>query len=230
MPRTYKIHKAALAFPRMPQPEFEELKEDIKQHGIRIPLLLNKKKDTILDGISRIRAAHDLGLKDSDIPIEVFDGNDGDEVSAIISRNIMRRHLTDDQRVSLVAKLRGDSESKDADARMKSGNPVSKSAQGRTHEKIAADAKVGAHKARAALLVSEHAPKNLDRVIAGKEKLSSAHKTARAKAGKTAKPKPQKSLLERVEAKFLKFMESFAVTEYAKVREILRDLLAKAGT
>jgi hypothetical protein len=43
-----------------------------------------------------------------------------------------------------------------------------------------------------------------------------------------AKPRQQKPLRERVEAKFLRFMESFAVTDYREVRAILRELLAKA--
>jgi hypothetical protein len=42
-----------------------------------------------------------------------------------------------------------------------------------------------------------------------------------------AKPKQQKPLRQRVEAKFLRFMESFAVTEFREVRQILRELLAK---
>jgi len=42
-----------------------------------------------------------------------------------------------------------------------------------------------------------------------------------------AKPKQHKPLRERVEAKFLRFMESFRVTEYREVRAILRELLAK---
>ena len=228
MLKTYRVHPTAAAFPRMPAAEFNELKADIAAHGIRVPILVNKKKDTILDGRNRIMAAHDLKLADKDVPIEVFSGSDDEAVHELISRNIHRRHLTDDQRVSIVAKLLGDPLSKEADARMKSGNPVSKSTQGRTHEKIAAAAKVGQHKARAALDAAKHAPKDLDRVIEGKEKLATAKKVARAKAGKTAKPKPEKSLRERVEAKFLKFMESFAVTQYKAVRAILRDLLAKA--
>jgi hypothetical protein len=43
-----------------------------------------------------------------------------------------------------------------------------------------------------------------------------------------AKPKQQKPLRQRVEAKFLRFMESFAVTDYAEVRAIIRELLANA--
>ena len=38
--------------------------------------------------------------------------------------------------------------------------------------------------------------------------------------------KVKKPLRQRVEAKFVRLMESFAVTEYREVREILRELLA----
>jgi ParB-like chromosome segregation protein Spo0J len=231
MPKTYKVHSAAMAFPPMPKPEFDELKEDIKQHGIKIPILVNKKKDTILDGRNRIMAAHDLKLKDSQVPLEIFTGSDEQAVNEIVSRNIHRRHLTDDQRVGLLAKLLGKSLEEEAETRQrtgKAGNLGLKSTQGRTHEIIAAEARVGDHKARAALAAAKHAPKDLDRVIAGKEKLAAAAKKAKAKARKTAKPKTQKSLRERVEAKFLRFMESFAVTDYTEVRAILRELLERA--
>ena len=45
-----------------------------------------------------------------------------------------------------------------------------------------------------------------------------------------AKPKQQKPLRNRVEAKFVRFMESFPVTEFREVRQILRELLAKADS
>ena len=228
MLRVYRIHPAANEFPRMPKPEFDELKADIKEHGIRLPILVNKKKDTILDGRNRIMAAHDLKLADKEVPLEVFTGNDGDEVSEIVSRNIMRRNLTDDQRVSLLAKLLGKSLEEEARKRPGKTSGLKSTRSGRTQDIIAAQAKVGTYKARSALAVAKHAPGDLDRVIEGKEKLSEAKKKARAKAGATARPKPQKSLQERVEAKFLRFMETFAVTDYKKVRAILRELLERA--
>jgi ParB-like chromosome segregation protein Spo0J len=225
----YKIHPAARLFPTIGGKEFDDLKADIAAHGIKVPILVNKKKDTILDGRNRIMAADDLGLKDSEVPIEVFNGSDEEVVPEIISRNVMRRHLTDDQRVAIVAKLLEPQLTKEAEEREKAGkavNPVFKSTQGRSWRQVAFKADVGQHKARSALTLAKHAPKDLDNVIEGKEKLAAAHKKARAKARATAKPKPQKSLRERVETKFLKMMESFAVTEYQAVREILRELLA----
>ncbi len=231
MNKTYKVHPAANAFPRLSAERYNELKADIEARGICVPILVNKKKDTILDGRTRAMIAHDLKLKDGAVPIEVFKGKPEQEVGEIISRNYHRRDLTDDQRAAIVAKLRGPELAKEAEARKrtgKAGDLGSKSTRGRTHEIIADEAKVGDYKARAALTVARHAPKDLDKVIEGKEKLAAASKKARAKAGKTAKPKPQKSLRERVEARFLRLMESFAVVEYREVRAILRDLLEKA--
>ena len=229
MMETLKIHPAARAFPRMPAAEYNELKADIAAHGIRLPILVNKNRDTVIDGRNRIMVAYDLKLKDSEIPIEVFTGKPEEEVNEIISRNIHRRHLTDDQRVAIVAKLRGPQLTKEAQEREKAGkavNPMFVSTQGRTWSQVAVEADVGQHKARSALIAAKHAPVELDKVIAGKQKLAEAGKKARAKAG-NAKPKKERTLRERVEAKFVRFMESFAVTEYREVRAILRELLAK---
>jgi hypothetical protein len=230
MTKTWKVHPAAMAFPRMPTAALNELKADIAANGIRIPILVNKKRDTILDGRTRMIVAHDLKLKDGEVPIEVFTGKPEEEVGEIISRNIHRRHLTDDQRVAIVAKLRGPQLAKEAEERQKAGEASDlglKSTQGRTRELIAAEADVSQHKARSALMTAKHAPFELDMVIAGKERLAKAHANAKAKEKKSSKPKPQKSLRERVEAKFLRFMESFPVTDYREVRAILRELLAK---
>jgi hypothetical protein len=208
--------------------QYNEFKADIAAHGIRMPILVNKKKDTIIDGRNRIMAAHDLKLPDSKIPVEVFDGTEDEVVTQIIARNIMRRHLTDDQRAAMVAKLRGPQLTKQAEARQRAGNAVLKSTQGRSWQQVATEAKVSQHKARAALETAKHAPKDLDEVIEGKTKLAAAKKKAQAKSGKKPKAKPQKTLREQVEAKFLRLMESFSPSDYREVRKILRDLLTEA--
>lgn len=227
MGKTYKVHPAAMAFPRMPKSDYDELKADIAANGIRIPILLNKKKDTILDGRNRIAAAFDLKLPDAQVPIEVFGGDDDDAVKEIVSRNIMRRNLTDEQRVALLAKLIGPAIEAEADASKKAGPKAKGKGAGDSAIKLAKIAKTSQNKARAALITAK-SPKDLDSVIAGKTKLSEAKKNAQAKVGKRAsKPKAAKPLRERVEAKFVRFMESFAVVEYPEVRKILRDILAK---
>lgn len=220
-----KVHPAAMAFPRMPPDEFNELKENIKANGIQIPLLVNKKKDTILDGRNRFTAAHDLKLPDSKIPLEVFNGTDEEAVQAIVARNIIRRHLTDDQRVALTAKLLGKTIEKEAAQDRASGRSVKGKGKGTAVARIAKVAKVSEHKGRAALETAKGSPADLDAVIEGKQKLSTAKKKARAKSGKTPKTKAPKSLQEQVQAKFLRLMESFSVQQYREVRKILRELL-----
>jgi NACalpha-BTF3-like transcription factor len=230
MTKTWKVHPVAMAFPRMPAAEYNELKADIAARGIRLSILVNKNRDTILDGRNRMMAAHDLKLKDAQVPIEVFTGKPEQEVAEIISRNIHRRHLTDDQRVAIVAKLRGPQLAKEAEERQKAGEASDlglKSTQGRTRELIAAQADVSEHKARTALAAARHTPWELEKVIDGKQKLADAGRKVRTRLGKT-KPKQQKPLRQRVEAKFVRLMESFPVTEYREVRAILRELLAVA--
>jgi ParB/Sulfiredoxin domain len=183
--KTWKVHPAALAFPQMPTPEFNELKADIAANGIRMPILVNKEKDMIIDGRNRMMAAHDLKLPDSEIPLEVFSGTEEEAVTQIVLRNIRRRHLTDDQRVAIVAKLRGRRLIDEAEVRERAGI-AAKSIKGRSWQEVATEAQVSQHKARAALTTATHAPTDLDRVIAGKEKLRTAYAQAKAKRGQQA--------------------------------------------
>src|SRR5438094_3119347 len=228
MAKTWKIHPNAMQFQRISGDELKELKADIEANGIKVPILVNKKRDTILDGRNRMMIASELKLPEREVPLEVFKGKPEDEVGEIISRNIYRRHLTDDQRVALITKLLGPGLRAEAQARMKAGvaDPTRKSAEGsETAHKIAKEAKVGRDKARMALEAEKHAPKDLDAVIAGKEKLAAANAKRRAKAGKNRKPKPEKTLRQKVEAKFLRFQESFAVSEWREALAIVREIV-----
>ena len=62
---------------------------------------MNKDKDTIIDGRNRWMIAYDLGFTPDKVPMEVFEGEDEDIPGAILSLNLFRRHLTEDQRVAL---------------------------------------------------------------------------------------------------------------------------------
>src|SRR5438046_3139966 len=90
------VHEVAKLFPTLSEKELEELREDIKAHGIAVPILLNKAGDTILDGRNRWMIACELKLTKDQVPTEKFKGKDEDIPSEILSRNIFRRHLTDD--------------------------------------------------------------------------------------------------------------------------------------
>lgn len=115
------IHPAAEILPLMGEHELRELADDIKQHGLQEPVALYSVKNTksycLLDGRNRLDALELNG-------VELFrDGwsnkhfrryvkqglivlADLDEAIAyVFSRNIRRRHLTQDQKRKLAGKL-----------------------------------------------------------------------------------------------------------------------------
>jgi ParB-like chromosome segregation protein Spo0J len=213
----FTVHPAADNFPLLEGKDYGELKAAIAARGLSVPIV--KKGNVILDGRNRLRACEELGVEPQFIE---YDGND--EVGLIVSMNLLRRHLTDDQRVAILAKLRGLQLSKEAARRKHGGVPV-KSPQGRVREQIAREAKVGEHKARSALIAVRHAPDILDEVIAGNVKLSDARRVTETRAPKKSRPKAELPLEQRVKKAFLNFMLKFAVTDYREVRRILWAIL-----
>jgi ParB-like chromosome segregation protein Spo0J len=170
-------HPAAQEFPQLEPKQFEELKVDIEKRGLLHPVVM--RRNVILDGRHRLLACEELGITPRFVE---YKGND--EVGFIIANNILRRHLTDDQRVALLAKLRGPMLSKEAEARMKSGHPALKSAEGcgEAATRLAKDAHVGRDKARDALAVVRLKSDLINDVIAGKQKLAEARREAKVKA------------------------------------------------
>jgi len=221
--RPYKIHPAASILPELSQDDYMELKEDIRARGLIEPIL--KKRIEIMDGRHRFRACRELRMEPR---FTEYDGDD--EVAEIISRNILRRHLTADQRVAVLAKLKGEILSREAKARMKAGRSAGglNSAQGagRAHQLLAKQAHVGDYTARSALSVAKYSPELLDEVIEGKRRLSDARRKVLCQQSAT-KHRPQKhlTLREVVQRKFQRFMDYWPVTQHREVKKYLRELL-----
>jgi hypothetical protein len=142
------IHPAAEVFPLLEGDEFEKLAEDIKEHGLQLPITLwhdrRSQTDFVIDGRNRLDAMEKNGwwLVDTNgqlkkvlappahgkmsrpFQIQTLISTD-DPTSYIIGANLRRRHLTAEQRVRL------------ADAAIKAGenfeelSPKSKSKVGR---------------------------------------------------------------------------------------------------
>jgi len=230
--REMAVHKLAKLFPTLPEKEMRELKASIKEHGIKVPILLNKAGDTILDGRNRWKIARELKLTKDQVPIKKFEGEDEDIPNVILSLNVFRRHLNDDQRISLLAKvlapkLKEEAEAGQAATRFgakstRETEPISDSSPpGKVAQQLAVKGKVSEHKARQSLKALKAG--EIDDVIAGKQTL----KQAAAKAPtKKRTPKKPPALQDDVVAKFHRWMKTWDLTLHRRVKEILREFLA----
>lgn len=94
------VHPAADLFPKLTGDELAGLAADIREHGVRVPVVVWHGE--LLDGRNRVTAARLAGL--NEMPVVESDG-DIDPWSFVVSSNIARRHLTTGQRAALGAAL-----------------------------------------------------------------------------------------------------------------------------
>lgn len=96
-----KFHPAADIFPLMDDEPFDELVENIKEHGLQVPIELYE--GLILDGRNRYRACL---LAGSAMDFIAVDGRVDDPVAHVLSLNKHRRHLKPSQLAVVAAKAR----------------------------------------------------------------------------------------------------------------------------
>jgi len=85
--------------------DYDALKEDIKQNGIKVDLHITKS-NTILCGHQRWEIAKEIGMKS--VPIKVIDideKNNNKVKEYVIKDNLLRRHLSTEQKYILIATL-----------------------------------------------------------------------------------------------------------------------------
>ena len=95
-----EFHEVANIFPLMRKEEFNELKNDISENGLREPIWLDKD-GKIIEGKNRYLACRDLGVPPK---YRTFDG-EGSLLDFVISMNLKRRHLTQGQRAFIAVKI-----------------------------------------------------------------------------------------------------------------------------
>jgi ParB-like chromosome segregation protein Spo0J len=93
------FHPLANLLPMMDEGRLAELAADIREQGLIEPIALD---DTgrVLDGRNRLRACKAAGVEPRFV---TYTGSDA--VAFVLSKNVARRHLTDDQRRMVAAKL-----------------------------------------------------------------------------------------------------------------------------
>jgi hypothetical protein len=226
MPKTMKVHPAARMFQHLEPDEMNDLREDIRTNGIRVPIVLNKKKDTILDGRNRWMIATELGLKwPSEIPHETFTGKEQDIPAEILRLNVFRRHLTEDQRTAAIVKVRGPQLEKEAKTRQgqagKSGSFKKNGEKGTSVAQMAKEAKTTTYKVSQA----EKARKAglIDDVVEKKMTLKQAAK----KAGtKSRRPRKELSFEDDVWARWKRFMNNWPTTQHQRVFDCVIEFLS----
>lgn len=105
------VHPAAAVLPLVDGAEFEELKESIRKHGLRQPVVVHNGE--VIDGRNRLRAwqaIHELGdsgrAATPPPPQVEWQPSNGETVADfVISANIQRRHLTPCQRAAAAVLL-----------------------------------------------------------------------------------------------------------------------------
>jgi ParB-like chromosome segregation protein Spo0J len=97
-----KVFSAADVFPMMPNDDLQELSEDIKENGLREPLVIADVDGVtqLIDGRNRRAACKLAGVEPT-----TRDLNGEDPKAFVLSANIHRRHMTKGQRAMAVAKI-----------------------------------------------------------------------------------------------------------------------------
>jgi ParB-like chromosome segregation protein Spo0J len=89
-----EIHEVCNIFPMMSPKEFEDLKEDIAENGVLMPIWTYHGK--VIDGRNRVKAVEELGLG-IQYKTKEWRGRECELVSFVVSLNKHRRHLTQSQ-------------------------------------------------------------------------------------------------------------------------------------
>jgi len=92
------FHELANIFPMLGNEELAELCADIEKNGLAEPITVYE--DKILDGRNRATACQRLGIEPDTIE---YIG--GDPVAFVLTKNVLRRHLTESQRAMAADKL-----------------------------------------------------------------------------------------------------------------------------
>lgn len=96
----YPAHPVADIFPMMPDEALDKMAEDMKENGQQVPIIIHEGRT--IDGRNRKEACRRAGIK----PIyEEWQGK-GSVVAWILSMNVHRRHLNDQQRAVIAARVK----------------------------------------------------------------------------------------------------------------------------
>jgi hypothetical protein len=88
----------------MTDEELDKLAQDVQQHGLREPVTLwhDGARQYLLDGRNRLEALTRAGIEIT--PDHLRDSSAVDPTAHVISKNLLRRHLTKEQQATLIVR------------------------------------------------------------------------------------------------------------------------------
>jgi ParB family chromosome partitioning protein len=150
-PEPVRFHEYANLFPMLQGEALDGLREDIRQHGVREPVVF--LDGAILDGRNRYMCARDIG---AEYPRVEYEGND--PLGYVISHNLHRRHLTESQRAMVAQKLANLSHGGDRKSDQGANLPLEPEAPAVTVAQAAEMLSVSERSVKSARKVAEEAP------------------------------------------------------------------------
>lgn len=172
------FHPTSDVFPMMDSAEYEALREDIRVHGLREPILLYKGK--ILDGRNRYRACEELGIEPA---VREWEGN-GSTIEMVVSLNLHRRHLTASQKACVSLKMLPLLEA-EAKERERQGGKLKGRAKftyvGKATEQAGALIGVAPRYVSEIKRIYQESPKDFDSIFSGKRTLQEVVKERKTK-------------------------------------------------
>ena len=195
-----EFHPLASIFPLIQGEEFNALVSNIRQHGLREPIVVYEGR--ILDGRNRYRACKAAGLEPT---FTVYQRDD--PVSYVISLNLRRRHLNESQRAMVAARLATLGQG----ARTDLAQICAKS-----QDEAAKLLNVSRRSVQHATKVRDQGSPDLQRAVeSGKVTVSLAAKIS------NAEPAIQDAVVKRVEIDDIKPLEAFRIEKAARLNERL---------
>jgi hypothetical protein len=185
-----QYHPYAELFPLMTEDEMYSLAADLKEYGLREPILLYEGK--ILDGRNRHAACLRAGIKPQ---FKDFEGDDAAALAYVESVNLQRRNLTPGQLAIVAAR---------ALSLKTNGHGGNRRSSGRSghlnREQIAKQYKVGYHSVQQAKTLLEEAPDLADEVFTGRLRVSVAFEELQKRREDNARRERELQLLNKYDA------------------------------